>query len=87
LKIVRILPIKLRGDPLRIGGVDSSLPTWTYRVFATAGTTNITAQPATLMDEDTMKQLLNAITYNQFGIATKLARIAGEMYSRLSWTA
>jgi len=72
---------------LRIGGVGSSLSTWTYRVSAMAGMTNATAQPATLMDEDTMKQLLNAITYNQFGIATKLVRIASEMYSRLSWTA
>ncbi|MDI3517810.1 MAG: hypothetical protein PWP37_1789 [Thermotogota bacterium] len=57
-------------------------PVWTYRISATV--TNQTAQSATLMNEDTMKQLLNAITYNQFGIATKLAKIAGEMYSKLN---
>ncbi|HCZ05785.1 MAG TPA: hypothetical protein DHV12_01390 [Thermotogae bacterium] len=67
---------------MRVDGVNVASPVWTYRISATV--TNQTAQSATLMNEDTMKQLLNAITYNQFGIATKLAKIAGEMYSKLN---
>ncbi len=70
------------GDPMRVTGIGYGN---SYYVPQMQVKPQATAQVAgTVMSKDEMKKLLNLVSYNQTGMAFKLARMAAKLYAGLN---